>query len=996
MPKSLTTYRSSSISLFVIFLLTGACQTDQSKELPGFEIHPDFQLELLASEPLILDPVELKFDASGRAFVLEMPGYPLREEESRLVLLEDTDGDGQYDHRQLFADKLQLASSFMPYREGFLVAAPPDLLYIRDTDEDKVADDYQVIMSGFSTGNLQHNFNGLHYGLDNWIYAANGGNSGHPYFVADTTIRLDMRGDDIRFRLDPPALKRVGESSGGYGLAFDSWGHMYETHNLEHVSHLVFENRYLEDLPAARRDALTLISDHDENGLARIYPIGEQESRVNHPEQSGYFSGSCGITFYGGGNFPEAFNNNLFVADVVLNLIHLDVLSPDGAAFKTSRMREKADFLASIDRAFRPVNLTTGPDGALYVTDIHREVIEHPEWIPDEIEETLDLNAGKDQGRIYRITPKNKKGKPYDVPDLSGQTSRELIQALGHANQWVRMTAQRLLVERQEHSVIPDLEQIVIESGSALARLHALWTLEGLDVLRGDLLRQSLKDEVEGVRESAIKIVETRIGTNSEWIPKLIERVADEAPRVRMQAALALSSIADPQFIKWSEEVRSAFHHLLQEQQATDQWLILAAAAALQRDAFLFSRHLLAGENKLNEQQQKVAEILARVIGKQHDTQTIASLLEDLNRHKHLSSTERASWIDGLATGWAMNVGEQIDEAVAKALEVTEAEAAIPLIHAAGKLRRTMGLPISDKIKASLARAKRDLLNDKLPVEQRLELLQLVKLEDFDQRKTVLYNLLDNRRPLVLQKEALQQLWAGNDPSVGPVLIDLWPSLGPETRKGAGDILLRKSYHHDVLMTALEEGRIKVGELNFDLERRRTLLFWSEPEIQERAKALLSDAGVVTRKAALEKMRPALEMEGDFNKGKELFSIHCGTCHRYADLGVEVGPVLTEISRKSKASLLHDILDPNAAVDTRYLNHRIETKDGNIFTGIVESETDAELSLLTIGGQQQTIRKDNIKSFSSLGLSLMPEGLESVISEQDMADLLAFLQQQVI
>lgn len=995
MMLTLLARRNAILFSFLIFMAGFvSCRHEVEMPIDGFELHPDFQMSLLASEPLILDPVDLKFDASGRAFVLEMPGYPLREAESRLVLLKDTDKDGKYDQRQVFAEKLQLASSFMPYREGFLVAAPPDLLYIRDTDGDEVADDIQKVMSGFSTGNLQHNFNGLSYGLNNWLYAANGGNSGRPYFTSDPTLRLEMRDDDFRFQLDPDRLERVGQSSGGYGLAFDQWGHMYETHNLEHVSQLVFENRYLDGVPAVRRHTLTVISDHEENGLSRIYPIGEQESRVNHPEQSGYFSGSCGITFYGGNAFPPGFNDNIFVADVVLNLIHQDVLSPDGSAYKTSRKREKAEFLASTDRAFRPVNLTTGPDGALYVIDIHRDVIEHPEWIPDEIEATLDLDAGKDMGRIYRITPK---GEKLSAPqDLQALGSAELVNLLGDPNQWVRLTAQRLLVERKAEESVSALASYLDGSENPLGRLHAMWTLEGLGKLSDTALEKGLKDAEAGVRENALKIAETRLSTNSNWYAALIENLQDDNAQVRMQAALAVGQIPSEQFNQYSDQLLPALSKMLDQELASDQWLILAVASALQRAAGEFDLMFLQQTASLNEQQKEVGRILAQKIGMSSGSDEIATMLGTMTTTSAIDDPERAAWVDAIAAGWSGREETVSPGKVAAALEAMERTGNIALIRAAGKLREAMGLPVSNQIKATLARAREQLFNDELSTSERMELLKLIGLDNFDQRSDLLYRLLDNRQPLALQQEALQQLWAADRESVGDELLERWATFGPEARKGAGNILLYKAYHHDRLLSALESGKVSVGELNFDLERRRELLFSDDGNTRKRAEALFSDAGVVTRKVALEKMQPALTMQGDIDRGKALFTSVCGTCHRYGEIGQDVGPVLTEIQRKSKASLLHDILDPNAAVDTKYLNHRIQTKTGDIYVGIVEQETDTEISLRMMGGQSVQVPKKEVESFTSLGMSLMPEGLEEGLSEQDMADLLAYLQQEII
>lgn len=981
---------------FLILTLSflGACRQSSFKTPPGFEIHPDFRLDLVAAEPLVFDPVDMEFDENGRAFVLEMPGYPLRDEDSRLVLLIDENDDGFYDRRHVYADDLGVASSFLPYNDGMLVAAPPKLVWLKDIDGDDIADERIALMDGFSAGNLQHNFNGLTYGLDNWIYAANGGNSGQPFFIETPAEKRPLRGEDFRFRIEEKILERVGESSGGFELAFDHWGHMYETHNLEHVSHLVFPGRYLEGLPTEPSHTLSIISDHEENGLSRIYPIGEQETRVNHPEQSGYFSGSCGITFYGGGAFPEGFNNQLFVADVVLNLIHIDLLSPDRASFKTSRNREKAEFIASSDRSFRPVNMTTGPDGALYLLDMRRDVIEHPEWIPDEIEATLDLAAGKDKGRIYRIAPKGNWAATRS--ELSIDQPNELVKALENKNQWTRTTAQRLMIQSQNEALIPLLESLFENTDEPLARLHSLWTLEGLGALKSELLIQAFGDPSPGLRENALKIVEIRLNDQPELADEVLKMTSDADDRVRMQAILTLSTLNEAAFLSRSQDITSALFRLL-AQSSTDNWTAMAAAAALQREAVAFCVDLFNGsQTTINENQLNVALTLARLTGRQNDVGQSTDLLRALQKSP-TRQTDRTAFIEALANGWERSAfvpgKNPPDRAVLAILTELEQEDSPTVIRATGRLRAAMGLPVSTKMKRQINEALANLGDQTTPLEKRLELLRLVALETFDKREQILYQLTDNREPWALQKEALEQLRLSNKASVGSQLLELWPNLGPQARKLAGNILLYKSFHHDLLLSALENGRIRPGELNFDLERRRVLLFSEDENIKARAEALFSDAGVVTRKEAIDQMRPALALKGETAKGEAIYKKRCGQCHQYGDLGQSVGPPLTEISRKSKESLLHDILDPNAAVDTKYLNHQIRTKDGNIHSGLIYEETDSEVRLRTTGGIETIIPKKDIENLSSLGISLMPEGQEKSMTQQEMANLLAFLQQ---
>ncbi|MBM1106331.1 c-type cytochrome [Aurantibacter crassamenti] len=978
--------------LFLSFLF--GCNSNTSDELEEFRIHPDFKLELVASEPLVFDPVEMRFDENNRTYVLEMPGYPFSDVQSRLVELIDVNGDGKFDERKVLDDSLGVATSFMPYKEGFLVASPPNLLFIKDTNNDGKIDERLPVMGGFSNANLQHNFNGLTYGLDNWIYAANGGNSGKPYFKNDSDAVLDIRGMDLKFDIEAEEMKIVGRSSGGYKLTFDNWGHMFETHNLTHVSHLVYEDKYLKDFTVGSNRTLVNISDHEENGSSRIYPIGEQETRVNHPEQSGYFSGSCGITYYGGGAFPEIFNNNLLVADCVLNLIHLDILSPEGSTFKTSRNREKVEFLASADRSFRPVNMSIGPDGALFVVDIHREVIEHPEWIPDEMEEKMDLNSGKNQGRIYKIVPKNN-WQPI-ANEFNKNDVESLVTALGSSNQWSRNMAQQLLVTNKMYEAKVLLENQFNNSKNEFSRLHSLWSLEGLGALEISILKNALHDTSAGVRENAIKIAERKINTEVALVDAIVNLMQDQNAHVRLHAILCLSTLNKENYSIYEDVITKGISKLLSNTKQ-DEWAIIAIATAVEQQGFDFAQELLISANRNDAFKNiELLSLLFENIAKDQEVETTSALINTLNT-TDLSADTMATLLEALADGWkrgrALKLKVSSSQIVSNALNEIESENEPILLRASGKLRKVFGISISNKIKGIMRKASQTIFDENSSVEKRLEQLQLLDLDVFESRAEFLYKLLENNQPVLLQEEAINQLSNSDNHTIGKRLIQMWPSLSPMVRKKAINILLYKSYNHDVLLTALENDVISLGELNLDLERRRTLLMWSESEIQDRAKKLFSDAGVVKRKDAIDSMRPSLELKGNSTNGASVFTNLCAQCHQYGNQGMEVGPVLTEVNRKSKESLLYDILDPNAAFDTKYLNHQIKTKDGNILTGLVFLDSDTEIGLKMIGGKEEIILKSNIEKFTSLGSSMMIEGFEASLSHQEMADLLAFLQQ---
>ncbi|WP_064196788.1 MULTISPECIES: PVC-type heme-binding CxxCH protein [Emticicia] len=963
---------------FALLILLFSCQK-APKNLEGFELEEGFKLEKVASEPLIVDPVDLEFNENGDAMVLEMPGYPMEDKQSRLLILKDKNADGVYDSSMVFAENLGLADSFMPYKKGVLVASPPYLLQLHDKNQDYRVDKIDTLMGGFTKENLQHNYNGLTYGIDNWIYAANGGNDGKPYWWGDKTTAIDLRGQDLRFNLETHQMERLGASSGGFGLGMDEFGRFYETHNLTHISHLVFPDRYLKGRRILSENTLQNISDHEENGLARIYPIGEQEDRVNHPEQSGYFSGSCGITYYGGGALGEKYNNTVWVADVVLNLIHVDKIKAKGASFTASRILEKKDFLASTDRAFRPVNMSVGPDGGMYVIDIHRKVIEHPEWIPDEIEKTLDLNAGKNQGRIYKISLENG-GKSFEFQQF--KTSEGLLNALENPNQWVRNTAQRLLMEKQlSNESLVGLRNL-LKSDNDFARLHAFWILSNSGEITANEVELGLNDKNASIRENVLTISEGFINKSESVLNKVMALLIDSEPRIRMQAALSLSTLPENHPFYKEKQVLILKALAKTAQQTNDEWNVAAITLAAQnKSAELFA--LIAKEKQPNAQ--LLASLALNTFGGTDEFILVLKTLQNSN----LSDKEKAFVVKQLT----QNI-EKIDgKLIENQLISLENSANLDLLKDLAAIRQKLKLSPAPQFLKYSNEAAQNVLNASLLDSLRIQYLALLDFVPYAQKSTILYECLKNSQPLKLQENALRQLSNYREKEIGKKVVAMWKDLSPQTRRFASDLLLYIESNHDALLTGLENGTINIGEMNFDLERRRTLLWWTDNEdTKRRAKKLFSDSGVSNRQAAMDKMKPALSLSGDALKGEKVFSNTCANCHKYGNIGNEVGPVLTEISRKSKATILHEILDPNAAVDPKYINHNLETKSGAIHTGIIANETDKSVTIHKIGGEKVTINKSDIKTFRSMGTSLMMEGFENAISKQEMADLLEFLQ----
>lgn len=534
------------------------------KALTAFQLVEGFKIELFAAEPHVLDPVSMIFDEEGNIYVVEMPDYPYKpqpdEAKGRIRRLVDSDGDGVIDQAFVFADQLSEATSILPWKGGLLVTSAPNIYFLKDTDGDYQADQKEILFSGFFENNSEAQITNLRFSIDNWIYAANFGQPGEVTFHQKPEAPpLSMRGGDFRFRLDQNRFERATGPT-QFGQAINDWGHRFMSQNTIHLRQAVIPWRYLHRhayLPSG--NGVQNISDHDLEMFQQTPPPYWRAERTRRRQQSydeqkldrmeyaeDHFTGASGATFYGGDAFPPAFYGNIFSGDVAGNLIHRDVLnlstsSPVYVA-KRSESELNREFLASTDPWFRPVNFTVGPDGCLYVIDMYRQHIETPVSIPEDLKADMDFYNGSQHGRIYRISPE-KDSTPIVFPQLSNKTTPELVALLEHSNHWQRSQAQRLLLERQDTSVHRQLQNLFLKHDDPRTRLHALYALEGLQLLEIGQVEQALSDAHPGVREHGI-ILSERF---PDLLPHLLKMTTDPNPRVALQACLSLGEFSGPE-----------------------------------------------------------------------------------------------------------------------------------------------------------------------------------------------------------------------------------------------------------------------------------------------------------------------------------------------------------------------------------------------------------------------------------------------------------------
>ncbi len=1039
--------RSAGLALAAAVVAVAGCAEPRSDGRvldgvpPGFELHPAFGLELAAAEPVTVDPIDLAFDERGRAFVLELPGYPDMERAARIVALSDDDGDGRWDGRRLFADDLGMADSILPWRRGLLVAAPPHLVYLEDVDGDGRADRRDVLLSGFAEGNPQHNVNALRYGLDNWIHGVNGGNGARVFWPDAPDEVEDIGQDDFRVDFDSGRFERTGRGAGGFGMTFGPWGRAFGTHNLNHLSQIVIPRRYLAGLPAAWQDGRLRLAAPADGGPAELFPIGVRQTRPNHPEQSNRFSAACAVTAYAGGAFDGAGLDDrgisVFVADPSANVVHRAVVDTAGAVAEAGRGRPGVEFLASTDPLFRPVNLRVGPDGALYVLDMHRGVIEHPEWIPDPMEAELDLYEGDDLGRIYRVVPAG--GLPAWHADFRGfDRSRpgELLDALPSPNRWRRLTAQRLLVEEFATAppapIVQGLRQGLRDAARPLLRLHALWTLTGIGALDRESLAAVLADPEPELRRNALLALEEALqgdevaGLRMALAPQVLALIDDPDPGVRLQAMLNAGLVVGSEAVGGGGSQGAAIRAVVEEAARLGRdapaaaprdlpWLRLAAVSVLAEDPVSSLGLLLQAGDSGGD----VVERVAALVPAERVAEVVTGdqVLRALSESGAGASATGRGLLAGLTVAAAGAGDRGVDASgLSEPLRRLRRSDDDALAAAAWRLSSAVGArPTAEEV-ALLDCAGVRAADRTRPVEERLQAVALFGLrrhwpgesEDVDRScpdaaaaagtgspgGTWLERmgaLLEVGQPREIQRAAMAELASAAEAAVTAYVIERWPYLGPDARRDAASYLIRGRGRHAALLDALESGRIRVGEMNFILERRRFLLRSPEPEIRLRAQALFDDAGVVTRAEALEAMRPALGLDGDPERGETLFLELCARCHRSGGAGSGPGPDLSGIGRKSAETLLHDILDPNAAVDASYVNYVVETTDGEVHTGLLAESTGGGIVLRAAEDLLIEVPAERVREVRSDGLSMMPEELEAGLEPADMADLLAFL-----
>ncbi len=944
--------------------------------LKSIQLKKGFYAELVAAEPLIRSPMAMDFDEYGRAFVVELPEYnqyasSQTHGKGAVKLLEDVDQDGRYDKAVAYVENLDYPTAVACWNGGILVGVAPHILYCKDTDGDGVADIRQTLFSGFGQDKAGEGMlNSFRWRIDNRFHIPTGLDGGE---IVPNNNRAGVKPIGVRGQhllLEPREMRLEATSGGGqHGMSLDDWNlRAYVCGNSEPVHAIMYDGRYLTRNPylQAPAAAVNIAPDGKFTKLMRISPVepwrilrtrlrsqgiipGSDEGGT----PSGFFTGATGITQYRGDAWPAEYRGSLFVGEVANNLVYRASVEANSILPVAHRADSAAEFLASSDNWFRPVQFANAPDGTLYVLDMYRELIEGAAFLAPQILKHMNTAAGANQGRIYRIAADGFKFRT--PPRIGDMPTSELVQLLEHPNAWHRETASRLLYQRQDLTAVEPLRRLLSESTAPLAQVMAAYSLSGLGALKPELLESLFTSSKKEVRQHALILAES-YSRNATVTAAVVKLASDNEPAVRYQAAYSLGAFEDPQTL------RALTHLAIQE--GADVWMQLAILSSIgnRRAKFL--------EILLGEVQSRKLPHIKSITSLVADQITASGSSDEIQRLLQL--------IDGLLAD---------SQTVAHARELlSNVVTQHPLIRTA--IENLPG-PTRQVVASIVQEARQVAIDENRKIGDRVNAIRTLGAGDLAEERELFAALLKSQQPQPIQAATLETLARLQSDLVPSLILDAWTSQTPQLRSTSVEALFSRARWIGEFLTAVESKKIARGEL--DPARIAILMKTEDVEIRERATKLFSQVGLAARQQVVDAYQPALEIKGNIERGRDHFRKTCAACHRLEGFGESTGADLNAIRDRGLAAVMLNILDPNREVKPQFLSYAVLLDTDRIITGMIAAETANSLTIRKADNTTETVLRVNIEQIKSTGLSFMPEGLEKQLDTAAMADLLAYL-----
>jgi putative membrane-bound dehydrogenase-like protein len=958
--------------------------TEAVEAVKRFRTAEGFEMQLLASEPTVRQPLDLTWDTRGRLWVVQYLQYPFPSGlkvvkydqylravfdkvppppphhfpgADKITVLEDADGDGRFDKAKDVITGLNIVSSVLVGRGGLWVLNPPYLLFYHDANGDDEPDgDPEVHLSGFGLEDTHSVANSLEWGPDGWIYGANGSTTTGTINSA-VTKNVHFKGQMIwRYHPVTKVFEIFAEGGGNtFSLEIDAGGREFSgtngggTRGMHYVQGGYAEKNWGKHGP-----------------LTNPYAFGF----YRHMRHEGYperFSQTFAI--YEGGAFPPEYNGMVISADALHNRVLASRLVRDTSTYRTVDLRPP--LVETTDRWFRPVDLEIGPDGAVTMCDWYDSRLTHVD--PRD-------NWHKESGRIYRLQVKG--SRPLPPFDLAKLSSDELIALLSHRNKWQRMQAVRLLGERHDAALVPRLRELSLDDANGHA-LEALWALNLCGGFDDSVALQAMAHRNASVRRWAVRLV----GDAKQAAPGVAARLAELAetePEIEVRSQLASSARRLP-----AASGLPVVRALLARSEDDDDlhiplllWWAIEAKAELDRGAVLalfqepsfwslpiversiverlMERYAMAGGP---ENLETCARLLAMAPGAHATTRLMVGLLEAFRGRE--------------ITGLPPKLAEALDR----------------YQQGLGKSDLALGLRRGDA--SAIAQALKIVADEKADRPTRLAYIEI--LGQIHQSKAVpaLTRLLSSSPSHAIKRVALEALMNYDDPAIGKAVLRQYQTTLPDEqglRSTAQRLLASRKPWTLALLDDIEASSIEQTSIALSVVEQMRLQ--NDPEINRRVEKLWGRVRPSPAEAQQQVQRYQSVLRsgtGDLARGKAVFTQNCATCHKLFGEGGNAGPELTGYERTNLDFMLPAIVDPSAAIREEFTNFAIFTADGRTLTGLIQDQNNRTVTLRSVDNQTTLVNRDQIETLQALPVSLMPDGLLGKLSDEQVRDLFAYL-----
>ncbi len=976
-----------------------------------YSVPQGFRLELFAAEPEIAGkPIAMNWDERGRLWICETVDYPNELQprgagRDRIRICEDTNGDGRADKFTVFAEELSIPTAIAFHRGGAVVQNGTETLYLKDTDGDDKADVREVLIRGWALGDTHGGVSNFQYGLDNWIWAMQGYNDSAPEY-GDGKKSASFRQGFLRFQVGsrksidaPPVVTDVefirSSNNNTWGFGMSEEGLIFgSTANRNPSMFMPIANRYYERVRGWSAEQLGMIAD--------TYLFKAITDKVRQVDQFGGYTAGAGHALYTARTYPSQFwNQTAFVAEPTGHIVGTFALTRDGAGYRST---SPMNLVASDDEWAAPIMAEVGPDGNVWIIDWYNYIVQHnptPAGFKTGKGNAYESDLrDKKHGRIYRVAYGN---AAHPAAPLSADKPQELVAALQRDNLFWRRHAQRLLIERGQTDVVPELLKLaadpaVDEIGLNPGAIHALWTLRGLSIVddrHPDVLKvvhAALTHRSAGVRRNALEVLPPVAASTDAVIAFNLTTDADQ--QVRLAAILALADLPSTpasakQLGQLSLDTKDIMH---------DRWLAdaVTSAAAMQALPYLQELKALAAKSDASAASAPVWGVVSRVsehIARGRPAAAAAEQLLGVLNGGPAPLVE--TMLAGLARGWPKDhviaLSPAGEEQLVKVFTSLPAGSKGQLVRLAGAWGSQALAKYADEIVAALLATAGD--GSRTEGERTAAVQQLLGFQtQSDAAVTKVLELITPKTPADLATQLITALSSSQAAGLGPQLVERFPSLSPAARTAAIRVLLGRPATTLAFLDAVDAGSLELADLSLD--QKQALAAHPDAKIRERAQLLLKQLGGLPspdREKVIAELLPEVEKPGDVAAGKEVFKKQCTKCHMHSGEGQRIGPDLTGMAVHPKHELLIHILDPSRSVEGNFRIYTVVLDDGRVLSGMLAGESKTAIEIIDTEAKRHSIAREDIEEFVGSKKSLMPEGFEKQVKPAELRDLLEFL-----